>query len=88
MIIGAGRGGREGGMVGSLRWGCAGSQGPGNDEPGGVGDEPRCSAWLMREKLASFSLPSYFHFNFLSPFYFQCFFSLNLCYTLIFPIFA
>lgn len=29
--------------------GCAGSQGPGDDEPGGVGEEPRCSAWLMRK---------------------------------------
>lgn len=34
---------------GSWRWGCAGSQGPGDDEPGGVGEEPRCSAWLMRK---------------------------------------
>lgn len=29
--------------------GYAGSQGPGDDELGGVGDEPRCSAWLMRK---------------------------------------
>lgn len=39
--------GREGG--GWLRWGCAGSQGPGDDEPRGAGEQPRRSAWLMRE---------------------------------------
>lgn len=35
-------------------WGCAGSQGPGDDELGGVGDEPRCCAWIMRETSSRF----------------------------------
>lgn len=35
-------------------WGCAGSQGPGDDELGGVGDEPRCCAWIMREASSRF----------------------------------
>lgn len=58
MIIGAGRG-RDGGILqrgmahggggGDGVGGYAGSQGPGDDELGGVGDEPRCSAWLMRK---------------------------------------
>lgn len=59
VIVGAGRGGREGreGLErcgrrdGSWRWGCAGSQGPGDDEPGGAGEEPRCSAWLMSKTI-------------------------------------
>lgn len=54
----------ETGGMESWRWGCAGSQGPGNDEPGGVGEEPRCSAWLMR--LTSWiqcSLPFFFVFS-------------------------
>lgn len=41
MAHGAGDGGWGGA-------GIAGSQGPGDDELGDVGDEPRCSAWLMK----------------------------------------
>lgn len=59
MIIGVGRG-RDGGILqrgmahgggggGAGQGEDAGSQGPGDDELGGVGDEPRCSAWLMRK---------------------------------------
>lgn len=49
VIIGAGRGGRdEAKRNGWWRWGFAGSQGPGDDEPGGAGEEPKCYAWLMR----------------------------------------
>lgn len=55
---------------GSWRWGFAGSEGPGNDELGGVGEEPRCSACLMRKtrKLQSFlpGLLSVLHL-FISP---------------------
>lgn len=54
VIIGAGRGGGKGWRDeaerdGSWKWGCAGSHGSGDDEPGGVGEQPRCSAWLMRK---------------------------------------
>lgn len=67
VIIGVGSEGREGlgrcgSRDGSCRWGCAGSHGPGDDEPGGVGEEPRCSAWLMRE--AAHTLLSFFLFLF------------------------
>lgn len=54
VIIEAGMGGRGGWQDkaerdGSQRWGCAGSHGPGDDKLGGVGEEPRCSAWLISE---------------------------------------
>lgn len=50
---------------GSWRWGCPGSLGPGNDEPGGVGEEPRCSAWLMRRASYLQPSPPLFTFNLL-----------------------
>lgn len=51
VIIGAGRGGGKGWRDeaerdGSWKWGCAGSHGSGDDEPGGVGEQPRCKQAL------------------------------------------
>lgn len=64
---------------GSWRWGCAGSSGPGDDELGGVGEEPGCSAWLMRETKLQPFLPfllSILHLI-LTPVLYLCFCSIS-----------
>lgn len=95
VIIGAGRGwgcAKEGledeaGGMESWRLGRAGSQGPGDDELGGVGDEPRCSAWLMRK--ASWNQCTLPFFVFGSPpsiYFYNVFFTVSVSNAFLYDL--